>query len=341
MALLLLCPMVLSAQNGVTVGNLKVESGTVTFDVSWPNNPVPAPLLWSDTVWVFVDYNAGGTMKRLLLTGASASAGTVLPLNGNYQGAWVAGNARSAINFSTTVKLYYDSKTVVAGACAYASNYPPVAHYVGDDMVTFMGTPPYDLVLNPGSVTAQSGGTFYLPRNKELASFTDKTGAPGIKELPATPPLAASTQTWSFGTSTLTWSDRIIVPDCDRPVFKTDGSSEYCCSYQFSGELLKRYYYNGPYAVKYASIMCPEPWRVPTLGDFNHLIAMSPQPDLPNLWGKYGWIKDEAPPIITGVGLILSTNINVGYIYLIWSTDGVDWGNSAFSNFGLQVRCVK
>jgi uncharacterized protein (TIGR02145 family) len=81
--------------------------------------------------------------------------------------------------------LYYDSQTAVAGACAYASNYPPVAEYnisVNNVSVSFTGTPPYDLVVNTGSGTAsaQAYTTYNLFAGQTLASFTDKTGAPGI-----------------------------------------------------------------------------------------------------------------------------------------------------------------
>ena len=71
--LLFLCPVLLSAQNGVTVSNLVLEAGTVTFDVSWGDKPLPA--VWSDLVWVFVDYNNTGKMERLpLLSGATLTA---------------------------------------------------------------------------------------------------------------------------------------------------------------------------------------------------------------------------------------------------------------------------
>jgi hypothetical protein len=76
MTMLLLGPAMLAAQNGVTVSGLTVNSGTVTFDVSWKNTGMPA--LWSDTVWVFVDYNNKGVMTRLpLLTGATLTATSV------------------------------------------------------------------------------------------------------------------------------------------------------------------------------------------------------------------------------------------------------------------------
>jgi hypothetical protein len=105
-------PAALIAQNGngVTVSNLAVSVGsptTVTFDVSW-EKPMPVEL-WSDTVWVFVDYNDAGTMKRLPLSpGATLTAtsaegvGKVMPVDGNDQGVWVVGNVLDASAFTDT-----------------------------------------------------------------------------------------------------------------------------------------------------------------------------------------------------------------------------------------------
>jgi uncharacterized protein (TIGR02145 family) len=186
--LLIMCiPAILSAQtNGVTVGNLVVTTGsptTVTFDVSWA--PLTPPAVWSDTVWVFVDHNDNGTMKRLELLSAGATLtatsapddGRVEQLAGNTKGVRVIGDARINSSFSATVQLL-TATTNVAGACAYASNYPPVAEYATASSVTFTGTPPFDLKLSTGNVSVQAG--YELVGSQTLVSFTDKTGAPGI-----------------------------------------------------------------------------------------------------------------------------------------------------------------
>jgi hypothetical protein len=100
----------------------------------------------------------------------------------NNKGVWVVGNARNALSgsFSATVQLLTATANI-AGACAYASNYPPMANYNGDVYV-FTGTPMYDITLKhtDGSKThTQSGSPFFVPSNYTLFSFTDKTDAPG------------------------------------------------------------------------------------------------------------------------------------------------------------------
>jgi hypothetical protein len=178
--LFFLSPLLLSAQNGVTVSDLAISAGTVTFHVSWDRDAMPVAL-WSDSVWVFVDYNNAGEMKRLPVSSATASAGTVIQIPGNDKGVWVVGNARSAGSFSATVTLLTATATAT-GACVYASNYPPVGIFVRTSDIRFTGTPPYELVLEDGYGKPQTlsvSSTFTVPDNYTLASFIDKTGAPG------------------------------------------------------------------------------------------------------------------------------------------------------------------
>jgi uncharacterized protein (TIGR02145 family) len=178
--MMLCCPAMLAAQNGVTVSNLAVDAGTVTFNVQWTNNHAP-DFVWSDTVWVFVDYNNNGVMERLPVTGATATAGTVTKIPNNDKGAWVAGNARTQGSFSATVKLLTAVKDI-GGACVYGSNYPPVGKYTAADKIEFTGTPPYNIVLKNnggGTETHTESSPYTVPPSYTVQSFTDKTGAPG------------------------------------------------------------------------------------------------------------------------------------------------------------------
>jgi uncharacterized protein (TIGR02145 family) len=188
--LMMCCPLMLAAQNGngVTVSNLNITGGTVTFNVRWKKTDMPA--VWSDTVWVFVDYNKAGKMERLLLSGATLSApswsaaSVIFGKDDNKQGAWVVGNARTGSSFSATVKLFAATDDL-HGACAYASNYPPVGEYQTPTQIKFTGTPPYDLVVvstGSGTRTYSINDSYYiLYEGETLQSFSDKTGAPGTK----------------------------------------------------------------------------------------------------------------------------------------------------------------
>jgi hypothetical protein len=176
--LMIIFPTALSAQI-ISVSGLvvKTEAGspsTVTFDVSW-TEPASTATLWMDSAWVFVDYNKNGKMERLLISGGtltyhtanttqSPDAGKMIILTGNDRGAWVSGDARTNSPFSATVQLFTD-ETNIAGACAYASSYPPVGRHVSSSEIVFTGTPMYEITLTDGSTveTIESGGTFLLP----------------------------------------------------------------------------------------------------------------------------------------------------------------------------------
>jgi uncharacterized protein (TIGR02145 family) len=191
-----------TAQNGVTVSNLAVHAGTVTFNVSWKKADMPA--LWSDSVWVFVDYNKNGMMTRLPVTNANATAGTVTKVQGNDKGVWVIGNARTESSFSATVQLL-TATADLSGACAYASNYPPVGEYIDATHISFTGTPMYKIVLEEtaggATLTDYSDGSYTMSGDRTVKSFTDATGAPGIMKciVPASYTLQASASSFCEG----------------------------------------------------------------------------------------------------------------------------------------------
>jgi uncharacterized protein (TIGR02145 family) len=328
--------------------------------VSW-QTPMPVAL-WSDTVWVFVDYNKNGVMERLpLSTGATLTAtspgGKVIEEPDNNKGVWVAGNARTNSSFSATVKLLTAVKKV-GGACAYASNYPPVGKYQNNAAeISFTGTPMYDLVIEKiadrSTYTISTTGLYSIRADEVIQSFTDATGASGR----LTPPYAASTQIWTVGNQI--WSDAINVPACDHDAFTADQKHPYCRSYTTNGK--KWYYYNWVYVKTNLNTLCPSPWRVPTANDFIALdkvfggsgsnrtsVALSWITEhYVNTWGGI-WANAIISPNIlqttfTSMEYWSATQYNSYCNYgLMVYTDGTvsplhnhDWG------IGYLVRCVK
>jgi hypothetical protein len=202
----LLIACALCAQNGITLSDFSADVGsggaatTLTFDVRWDKNYTPA--IWSDTAWVFADFNNAGTMTRLPLSGATLTAHSadaaatyvgVRQIDGNPHGVWVAGNARTAGAFSATVQLY-TAATATAdfpGLCVYAINYPPRGQYTAVDSIKFNGTPDFTVWLAHKNETgisstvtwsrAQSGaGAYPVPAGSYVHSFTDASRAPGV-----------------------------------------------------------------------------------------------------------------------------------------------------------------
>jgi uncharacterized protein (TIGR02145 family) len=332
---------VLFAQNGVAVSGLAVNAGTVTFNVSWKNTGMPA--LWSDTVWVFVDYNNAGKMERLpLLPGATLTTtspgGKVIEAPDNNKGVWVAGNARSAGSFSATVKLLTAVKNV-GGACVYGSNYPPVGEYIAAQTIQFTGTPPYDLVLSSGA-TVTACGDYNLLSGQTLDTFTDATGAPGIIKEIVTPPLAASTKTWVIVGNgiTQTWSDNINVPACNISSFSNSSTVPQCRSATYNSVL--NFYYNWSYVNANKNTMCPSPWRVPTANDLM-ILDLALGGDGQNRQTDKSWINQKYN-IEWGnyhVGAIIPNSVvGLGRQHM-WSADACE-GNARYMYYGVAEGIV-
>ena len=212
--LLLLCPTVGMAQNGITISNFAAAPGTgnapttLTFNIEWKK--LAPDVVWSDTVWVFVDYNNKGAMTRLpLATGATLTdpswdGAQVMEVENNDQGVWVVGNSRADGSFSATVQLCRDvARHVSTGMCVYAINYPPVGRYTAANQIKFNGTPPFYLTYSNGSaatVTAdQAMSTITLTGT--LASFTDASLAPGVTKCKTPAPQTLTASAYCAGTS--------------------------------------------------------------------------------------------------------------------------------------------
>jgi uncharacterized protein (TIGR02145 family) len=363
--------MMLAAQdsNGVKISNLAVSVGsptTVTFNVSWSKTGMPD--VWSDTVWVWVDYNDAGVMKRLPITSATASAGTVTKISSNDKGVWIAGNARSTGSFSATVRLL-TATADIAGACAYASNYPSVGVYSSNaPMLSFTGTSPYEISLaysGGESATVKAGDTFLLPCNYTPTSFTDATGAPGrlsgtpFNDNVNVPPLAASAKTWPIPDANQIWSDVINVPACDHPEMVSDNTKPYCRSYEYKER--KWFYYNWTYVSENLNTLCPSSWHVPTMEDFVSLdIALGG--DGKNRPADASWITSQyleywGAYTFFGYTRLPNTMSDLGTHMLYWTTTTIPGTSSSYCldlrtstvmplktdtwAFAYPVRCVR
>jgi uncharacterized protein (TIGR02145 family) len=214
----LLIACALPAQNGITISdfstNVGTDGSTLTFNVGWDKHAANMPAIWSDTAWVFADYNNAGTMTRLQLTGATLTAtsapgvGKVIKLSGNNDGVWVVGNAKAPTNtsgsFSATVQLHTAAANL-SGLCVYAINYPPRGQFIDVGKIHFNGTPPFALTLEKGEHThtvslarEEAKVPYSVPADSIVVTYTDVSLAPGVIT-PATFTLQASATTYCEG----------------------------------------------------------------------------------------------------------------------------------------------
>lgn len=90
-------------------------------------------------------------------------------------------------------------------------------------------------------------------------------------------------------------------------------------------------------------MLCPSPWRVPTLQDFETLVDNTTYTVLITAWGYGGNANGSS---MDGVGSYSyfwpSTEYSSsGTYYLRYSSGSLLVGNNANKSYGFQVRCVK
>ncbi len=199
----------LAAQE-VSVTNLQVASNNeITFNVSWGNRAG----VWSDTVWVFVDYfnMDKQQMWRLPVANVQSSAGAAYLAPSNNAGFYIKGNARSAGNFSTAVTLTPVAGVVTTGSirpCVYVTDYPPTGEYnlSGSSVTaTLTGTAPYSVQYNDGSSATLTSSSVSITNGNGISTLVDATGNEGTIDCGAAlPTVTGSTGTPRCGAGTVT-----------------------------------------------------------------------------------------------------------------------------------------
>ncbi|MDR3351014.1 MAG: hypothetical protein LBN98_05165, partial [Prevotellaceae bacterium] len=170
-----------------------------------------------------------------------------------------------------------------------------------------------------------------------LTHTVDVRQAP-VEEMPL---YAASAQTWTFGASTLVWSDAIQIPECNKDTYTNSSTEPQCRSYTSGTNTW--YYYNWPYVNQHAAQLCPSPWRVPALSDFATLVesVMTSVSELSSEWGFGG--RAESSLILYDPYYAYywsAAEIGPAEAYGL-SYSSTELGVYTNKYLGFQVRCVK
>ncbi|MDR3132620.1 MAG: hypothetical protein LBU42_01175 [Prevotellaceae bacterium] len=171
---LLLLLFLLSGTGGlsaaVTVTPLSVDYSTkkVTFKVSWTGTAA------SNRVWIWVDFcpvsgNSPGTFAKAVISGATATAGSIDAASLNGRGFYVTANP-------STVTATLSNAAGQFNWCAYGSDFPPNAIDNSGGGYDLKGTPPFIITTTADTETVNantySGGA--------ITAITDATGCPGL-----------------------------------------------------------------------------------------------------------------------------------------------------------------
>ncbi len=250
------------AQSCVSVRQISTNYATkqITFDLTWSTCNNTNHLY---RVWVFADYQpvtdlTKGAWSRATI--ASSSAGKLH----NNSGVWVTGSQ----NATQRVTLTLNVLPAQFNWCVVATDYPPNAT-LSNGIYTLRGTPPF--IINGSSTW--SAKTYM----GDITTITDATNNPeGFINIPTCSTSNVnfgtvgfvSAQTWVVGSQT--WSAPVTATYCNKATLLS-GTNPYVTDCRNNSQGSYGHLFNWCMVKRYATILCPTPWRVPTSSDFCYL----------------------------------------------------------------------
>jgi hypothetical protein len=202
------------------------------------------------------------------------------------------------------------------------------ANATGNGTVTVNVTENTTTVIRTATVTITAGALTRTVAVEQAGNVTTVS----------TPPLAASTQIWTFGDQI--WSDAIRVPECNKTDFTDSNADPHCRNHTDNDKTW--YYYNWPYVHQNADVLCPSPWHVPSASEFITLANNTNAMTLINEWGYGGYAQGSEVGAFTNADYWSSTEYSITHYaqYLVYHNYFISVVTD-FKHFGFQVRCVK
>jgi hypothetical protein len=208
----------------------------------------------------------------------------------------------------------------------------------GNGTVTVNVTENTDAAPRTATITVTAGKTT-LPVTVAQEAAT----VPPPDVTVAQPPHAASASTWAFGTvaQPLVWSDVIRISDCNKTAFTNSTTVPQCRSYTSGGKTY--YYYNWAYVNANKATMCPDPWRVPEVWDFNDVVLVITTNTLSSAWGYGGRANGTNIDNVDSKAWLWSSSPATDHPGEGWYLTYAQYSYSSEYNsqeYGFQVRCV-
>jgi uncharacterized protein (TIGR02145 family) len=207
-----------------------------------------------------------------------------------------------------------------------------------------------DYTLSSDNSNYSTAGTYYFTRYAKDGtcnpSFTASSGQYTLW-VASPPPPGAGTNTYICGTQT--WSEPVRIAACDKSSFVYGYDTQDCRSYTWNG--IKYFYYNWTYVSANEGEMCPAPWRVPVVADFDNLTTCLGNTKFDGVY--YGETSTWGGALAGGTQG--SDMADVGAVGNYWTATEINWSHAyrfrvSSANagtmdrtryWGLQVRCVK
>ncbi|MDR3350508.1 MAG: hypothetical protein LBN98_02515, partial [Prevotellaceae bacterium] len=233
--------------------------------------------------------------------------------------AFTEANVSQNIGFTTTGAVAFVKALNVPAGWTIAVS--PLSGNAGTFTITAPGTPAADV------------------KGEALILAADAAGKSVVRTLNLLliPTHAASTHMWTFGEQT--WSDAIHIPECNKDDFSRSDTEPQCRSYTEDANTW--YYYNWPYVNQHAAILCPSPWRVPTIADYNELNANAPYEVRPASWWVGGYVSPGG--VFLGGRTLRVWALDAGEAYYELYLYDCEFCvvDAVTISSGLQVRCVQ
>jgi hypothetical protein len=295
---------------------------------------------------LYRDATPAGTI--LTGTGSAATFSGTFNTAGTYTARTVAGDLYSevvmdnprvitAYPLPTTTSLTAAPAAICKGQSSTLTALPNgAASYSFDDGGSWQAT----AILN---VTPASNMTYTLKvRSAENCVSSDsKTAMITVTNCMTTPPFAASTQTWKFDSSTLTWSDWINA-DLSR-------TCPLVTTFSTANNTVKQHaIYNGHTFYSYSCVqesaetLCPSSagWRVPYKSDFDELKSKVSVSTLVAQWGVTGqFVTAFQNSENAYLWSQTTTATDKAYAYDYPQGNGMFWNN--YFRYGYTIRCVR
>jgi hypothetical protein len=304
----------------------------------------------SNTAWT-AEVNAGATWCTVQPATGTGTGAVLVAVTENLMAAQrsaIITFAAGTLTCATTVEQAAAEPTLAVnstylGAAETAGSYPIVVASNATWNASVNAEAAAWCTVTPTTGTGNGMLTVNIPAYTGSRSATVTVSAGTLTRSVAvmqqsTPYYAASTNTWVYGEQI--WSDAIHVsPECDKTTFTSSTTDPQCRSYTTD----TWYYYNWVYVDENKETMCPAPWRVPTLTDFNTLISNANYSMLGADWGYGG---DGRGYDVNGGFWYWSSTIYPDdaaqryYLYAPSSSRGL-YTDHVTTNYIFQVRCVK
>jgi hypothetical protein len=305
--------------------NITATAGANGNGIRWTdNNSTTSPRSVSTT----------GTYYAVTTSTAGCESGTApvsVTINAVPNITRAGGDASQTVNQNTAISAITYTASNATGISLSSGSLPAGVNGTPNGVAfTISGTPSDAGTFNYSVTATHTNG----------CASTAFSGAITVNAVATTPPNAASTQTWTYGTQT--WSDRIVAApsNCYN---KTSLSTTTYVNVEYR---IKdgRYYYTWNCAAQNHTTFCPDPWRIPDQSDAYTLSTTINGVSLLNAWGLGGRavgsnIEDDKTNGY--VWTKTSHSSYTGYAYML------GWGGEYISSqqnpqySGMQVRCVK